>query len=66
MGPTFSCENSVKGWHRRDHNGDLGCYKSLPGLDVLPLDFLPLGPSSIVFSMIPGIWQVVKFIRGGG
>lgn len=44
MGPTFSCENSVKGWHGRGHNGDLGCYRSLPGLDVLPLVFLLLGP----------------------
>lgn len=56
----------MKAWHRRGHSGDLGCYNSLPGLDVLSLDFLLLGPSSIEFSIIPGIWQVVKFLRGRG
>lgn len=64
LGPTFSCKNNVQGWHGRGCNGDLGCYKSLPGLDVLPLVFLLLGPSSIVFSMIPGIWKAMTFLRG--
>lgn len=35
-------KQSGKGWHGRGHAGDLDCYRTLPGLDVLPPVFLLL------------------------